>query len=80
MKENKKTKIKLKKINIFIALNILFLLGCCIFYGSRLIYYYKMEHPKVKANEDLVDIVTLKKNITAIKSSAKTFLNVYKRI
>lgn len=68
MKEKKKTKIKFKKINIFIALNILFLLGCCVFYGSRLIYYYKVEHPKVKANEDLVDLVTLKKNITTVGS------------
>jgi len=68
MKEKKKTRIKFKKINILIALNILFLLGCCIFYGSRLIYYYKMEHPKVVANEELVDLITLKKNVTTVGS------------
>ncbi len=68
MKDKKKKKIKFKKINIFIALNILFLLGCCVFYSFRLIYYYKIEHPKVVANEDLVNLVTLKKNITTIGS------------
>lgn len=68
MKDKKKTKIKFKKTNIFIALNILFLIGCCVFYSYRLIYYYKLEHPKVAANEDLVDVVTLKKNITTIGS------------
>lgn len=68
MKNKPKTKFKFKKTNIFIALNILFLLGCCIFYGSRLVYYYKLEHPKIKTNEPLVKLVTLKKNITNIGS------------
>lgn len=67
---NKKiiTNIKFKKTNIFIAINILFLLGCIIFYSSRLIYYYKIEHPKVAKNEELINLVTLEKNITTIGS------------
>lgn len=68
MKNNKKRKLKFKKVNILVAINILFLLGCCIFYSARLMYYYKIEHPKVSTNEALVNLVTLEKNMATIGS------------
>ncbi|HPF82694.1 MAG TPA: DUF6273 domain-containing protein [Bacilli bacterium] len=69
----KKRKNNNKKINnnfinkkLIILLNIIFLAGCCIFYGSRLIYFYKIENPKIKKNETLFNVLTLKKNIVTI--------------
>lgn len=58
----KKKKLKFK--NIFIFLNILFLLGCCIFYGSRMIHYYRIENPKAKDVKTLKELITLGKNLT----------------
>lgn len=68
MQKKKKTKLKIKKTNILIALNLLFLFSCFIFYTTRLIYFYKIEHPKVEKNEALINLVTLKKNITKVGS------------
>ena len=65
-KKEKTKRIKFKKYYVFILLNIIFLVGCCIFYGSRLIYYYRLENPKIKENETLYNLVTLKKNIVSI--------------
>ena len=47
-KENKKTFIMQC---IFCAVSFLFILGCCIFYGSRLIKYYKIYNPKAEDGE-----------------------------
>ena len=51
---------------IFIILSIIFIIGCCIFYGWRLVYYYRIENPKIKENEELYKLVTLEKNIVSI--------------
>lgn len=63
--KNKKTsnKIKFKYKNIIIGLDILFLVGCIIFYGYRFIHFYKIEHPKAIKNESIVSVITDKKNI-----------------
>lgn len=50
--------------NIFIILSILFIIGCSIFYGSRLMHFYLIENPKIEENENLYKLVTLEKNIT----------------
>ena len=46
----KKVKRKLKKKllaqTVFCSLSILFIIGCCIFYGMRLIKYYRIYNPK----------------------------------
>ena len=55
---------RLKIKNILILINILFLLGCCIFYGSRMIHYYRIENPKIEDVKTLVELVTLGKNLT----------------
>ena len=60
---NKNNRIKFKTKNIIIAIDILFLVGCCIFYGYRFIHFYKIEHPKAIKNEKIVDVITNKKNI-----------------
>lgn len=39
-------KFKIKFENIFVVLSILFLFGCCCFYGYRLVKYYKIFNPK----------------------------------
>lgn len=36
---------------VFCGISALFILGCCIFYGSRLIKYYKIYNPKTEAGE-----------------------------
>lgn len=66
LNKNQKKEFKINKINIFVLLNLLFLIGCCIFYGSRLIYYYRIENPKIKENETIFNLVTLKKNIVTL--------------
>ena len=54
---NGKNLIKKKHIisNIFITISILFLSFLLIFYGNRLIQFYKEEHPDVNVNTNLVD-------------------------
>lgn len=57
--ENKKDKKKVKKRRlkkglfqtIFCLLSLAFIIGCCIFYGSRLIKYYKIYNPKTDSGE-----------------------------
>lgn len=66
MKNDKK--LKLKKKNIIIFLDILFLICCVFFYGFRLIHYYKIENPKIDKKLSLYEMVTLEKNITSIAS------------
>lgn len=48
--KGKPQKRKLKKVllfqTIFCGISILFVIGCCIFYGSRLIKYYRIYNPK----------------------------------
>lgn len=61
---NKNKKVKDNKyfnyiIDILIKLNILFILGCCLFYGTRLVYYYKIEHPKMKEVTTIIDSIDL---------------------
>ncbi|MEG1597652.1 MAG: hypothetical protein RR359_05205 [Bacilli bacterium] len=56
-------KIKLKKQNIFIILNVTIIFIITIFYASRLIHYYKIDNPKIKEQETLYKLLTLKKNI-----------------
>ena len=55
----------MKKItNILIIINILFLLGCVVYYGGRMYKYYRLENPKLEDIETLYDMVTRGKNIT----------------
>ena len=46
--KGKKRKLKKKLLmqTIFCSLSILFIIGCCVFYGLRLIKYYKIYNPK----------------------------------
>ena len=54
-KESKKVKKRrLKKgliQTIFCLLSLIFIIGCCIFYGNRLIKYYKIYNPKTESGE-----------------------------
>ncbi len=47
---------KLKKENLFCIISFLFILGCCIFYGARLIHYYKVFNPSKKDSHGLLSI------------------------
>jgi len=60
----KKSKLKIQ--NIIIVINTIILLGIIGFYGYRLIHFYKIEHPKVDETFNLVQTITLEKNITTI--------------
>ncbi len=61
---NLKLKDKTKKIIgiIFRSISILFILGCCVFYGSRLIKYFKIYNPKTVKIEGLLSIEVPKKS------------------
>lgn len=61
-----KKKSKLKKQNIIIFVNILILLIITCFYAYRLVHFYKIDHPKALKSLNLVDTITLKKNVTKI--------------
>lgn len=60
-KENKRSKKKFKKRRlkkgifqtIFCLLSFAFIIGCCIFYGNRLIKYYKIYNPKTESGESV---------------------------
>lgn len=52
--------------NVFILLSIVFIAACCVFYGSRLVRFYRIENPKLEENEELYKLITLKKNIVQI--------------
>ena len=66
MEENKKVKkrkkkkiIKAPKVQtIFCLISLLFVLGCCFYYGSRLIKYYKIYNPKSESGETLVNLAS----------------------
>ena len=47
-------KIKIKFENIFVILSILFIFGCCVYYGSRLVKYYRVFNPKTETGEKTV--------------------------
>lgn len=47
-------KIKIKFENIFVVLSILFIFGCCVYYGTRLVKYYKIYNPKTETGEKTV--------------------------
>lgn len=47
---------------IFRLTSILFILGCCIFYGSRLIKYYRIYNPKTEAGIDNLLALEIRKN------------------
>ena len=50
----KKKKLKKRPFQvIFCTLSALFILGCCVFYGSRLIKYYKIYNPKGENGETI---------------------------
>ena len=55
---------KVKKIygKIFRIVSILFLLSCCIFYGYRLVKYYKIFNPKTTSSDPTLMSITIPKN------------------
>ena len=42
---------KIKFENIFVVLSILFIFGCCVYYGARLVKYYRVFNPKTETGE-----------------------------
>ena len=57
MGSKKITKRRLKKglfQTIFCLISFAFIIGCCIFYGSRLIKYYKIYNPKTDSGEKVM--------------------------
>jgi len=56
-KRNKERKAVSKKVfwiqTIFCTLSIIFILGCCVYYGSRMIKFYKIYNPKTENGEEV---------------------------
>ena len=50
-----KTKMK-KWEKLFVTLSIVFILGCVVFYGYRLIHYYKKFNPSKKDSNGLLSV------------------------
>ena len=52
---NKKEKKKLSTIFqiVFCSISLIFIIGCCIFYGSRLFKYYRIYNPKPSSGEKI---------------------------
>lgn len=75
-----KKKKKIKLGNIYIFINIVFILGCFVFYGYRLIHFYRLEHPKIEENTPLYELITLDKNITTINEGLYKDDNVYRYV
>lgn len=44
-------KVKIKFENVFVILSILFIFGCCVYYGNRLVKYYRVFNPKTETGE-----------------------------
>ena len=61
-----KAKKKKLKISKFVLINIVVLGLFCLFYGYRLIHFYRIENPRIKKNETLYKLVTMKKNLVTI--------------
>ena len=67
-KKEKKTKEKKERSKsyplqvVFCSISALFILGCCIFYGSRLVKYYRVYNPK---GENGVKVALLANEITS---------------
>lgn len=63
VKKDKPLNNKWRNIQIvFCSISALFILGCCIFYGSRLVKYYKIYNPKA---EDGTSVLLLSNKITS---------------
>ena len=61
MQGKKRKKIRLKKgiiQTVFCVISFIFILGCCIYYGNRLIKYYKIYNPKTESGESIQLIST----------------------
>ena len=61
MKKKCKIKRKISIQKIFCIISILFIIGCFIFYGKRLIKYYKIYNPKIDGESTVymaTDILT----------------------
>lgn len=54
---------RIKYDNIFIFISFLFILCCCLFYGIRLIYFYRIENPKIVKKYILYDNIIQDKNL-----------------
>ncbi len=54
--KKRKKMIKPKIQTGFCIVSIIFILGCCIFYGSRLVKYYKVFNPKAENGETLMTL------------------------
>lgn len=73
-KKGKKTgkKRRLKKgliQTVFCLASLIFIIGCCIFYGSRLIKYYKIYNPKIEGGQTAELISNVLTHNTPIASS-----------
>ena len=54
-KKSKKRRVKTKSFQIlFCSISALFILGCCVFYGSRFIKYYRIYNPKAGSSNSSV--------------------------
>ncbi len=66
MRKRSKKKLKFKKglgQTIFCLISFLFMVGCFVFYGSRMIHYYKIYNPKGSKQEPLATSIMKKASV-----------------
>ena len=81
-KKNKKKKNTDEKVKtstwekIFITCSIVFILGCCVFYGQRFIHYYRIYNPKTTDGKVLSLLSTeIQKNSTIVYEGDGLYVN-----
>ena len=76
-KRKKKKKIFLPKVQrIFCIISFLFILGCCVYYGNRLIKYYKIYNPKAESGELIANLPSSIISNAVVKESGDGIYNI----
>ena len=76
VKEPKTLKQKIFSQFTFKLISILFWVGCMVFYGSRLVHYYKVFNPKTANGETLTSLGSTVKQDNPVVSKKDGFYNV----
>ncbi len=60
-------KLKIKFENVFVVFSLIFIFGCCCFYGYRLVKYYRVFNPKTETGEKVETLsATIRKDSPVI--------------
>ena len=76
-RRKKRKKIFLPKVQrLFCIISILFILGCCVYYGNRLIKYYKIYNPKNESGELIANLPSTIISNAVVKETGEGIYNI----